>query len=98
MPASPGTSSSTISISRQSSHSIATTTPKSTVRPTSISNSTCVYSCLTASVSLVMRLTSWPVMARSKNAIGSRSTWPYTLSRSRRTERVASPARRTSWK
>ena len=55
---------------------MATMTPKSTVSPTSTSKSTCVYSRFTASVSLVIRLTSWPVMARSKNAIGRRSTWP----------------------
>ena len=34
-------------------------------------------------------------MARSKKLIGNRSTWPYTLSRSRCTERVASPASRS---
>ena len=42
---------------------MATTTPPSTVSPTSTSKSTCVYRRLTASVSLVMRLTSAPVGA-----------------------------------
>ena len=63
----------------------------------SITNSTCTYSDFTASVSLVTRLTSWPVMAPSKKRIGSRSTWPYTCSRMRCTARIASPASRTSW-
>jgi len=62
----------------------------------SITNSTCTYSDFTASVSLVTRLTSCPVMAPSKKRIGSRSTCPYTDSRMRCTERMARPARRTS--
>jgi hypothetical protein len=51
---------------------------------------------LTASVSLVTRLTSWPVMALSKKAMGRASTWAYTRSRSRSTERRATPAIRDS--
>ena len=93
-----GTSSATINISRQFSQAIITSMLPSITRLSSMTNSSCTYSDLTASVSLVTRLTSWPVMARSKNAIGRRSTWPYTLTRMRCTERIATPDRRTNWK
>ena len=92
-----GNSAATTSISRQSSQSIATIVPASTIRLSSITNSTCTYSVFTASVSLVTRLTSWPVIARSKKLIGRRSTCRYTSSRTRCTERIATPASRVSW-
>ena len=44
----------------------------------------------------VTRLTSWPVIARSKKLIGRRNTWPYTFSRMRCTDRIARPASRVS--
>jgi hypothetical protein len=97
MPNTAGTSSATISISRQSSQAITAIMPTRVMTLSSITNSTCTYSDFTASVSLVTRLTSWPVMAPSKKRIGSRSTWPYTCSRMRCTARIASPASRTSW-
>ncbi len=76
MPTTAGTRASTTSIRRQSSQAMAIMVPTSTMLESSITNSTWMYRVLTASVSLVTRLTSWPVMARSKKAIGRRSTWP----------------------
>lgn len=91
-----GNSSRVTSISRQSSQAIAASAPSTTMLLLRMTNSACTYSALTDSVSLVTRLTSWPVMALSKKAIGSRITWPYTRSRSRSTARIATPAKRTS--
>ena len=76
MPTTAGTSSATMAIRRQFSSAIVSNIVASMITLSSITNSSCTYSALTASVSLVTRLTSAPVMARSKNAIGSRSTWP----------------------
>jgi hypothetical protein len=88
-----GTKVATISISRQSSTAMVTSSAVSVIRLSSITNNSCTYSVFTASVSLVTRLTNCPVMARSKNAIGRRITWPYTCSRMRCTLRMATPAR-----
>ena len=66
MPTTAGTSSATISIRRQFSSAIVTSIVASMMALSSITNSSCTYSVLTASVSLVTRLTSCPVMARSK--------------------------------
>ena len=71
-----GSKAATISISRQFSSAIVAIIAVSMIALSSITNSSCTYSVLTASVSLVTRLTNWPVIARSKNDIGSRSTWP----------------------
>ena len=66
MPATAGISSATISISRQSSSAMATSVVASMITLSSMTNSSCTYSVFTASVSLVMRLTRAPPMARSK--------------------------------
>ena len=66
MPTTAGTSSATTSIKRQAKKAIVTSTVASMMPLSSITNISCKYSVLTASVSLVTRLTSWPVMARSK--------------------------------
>ena len=49
--------------------------PEPTPAIDAMTKSTCTYSVFTASVSLVTRLTSCPVMAWSKKLMGSRSTW-----------------------
>jgi hypothetical protein len=76
MPSTAGTRASTISIRCQFSQAMAIEVPVKTMPLSRITNSTWMYRVLTASVSLVTRETSWPVMARSKKAIGRRSTWP----------------------
>ncbi|CDW74519.1 UNKNOWN [Stylonychia lemnae] len=89
---------STISIKRHSSKAIAVRAPRTTMELSSMTNNTCTYRFLTDSVSFVTRLTSCPVIALSKKAMGRRSTCPYTCSRKRRTERMATPASRVSCK
>ena len=69
-----GSRASTISIRRQSRKAMAAMVPIRTMELSRMTNSTCTYSDFTASVSLVTRLTSCPVMARSKKAMGRRST------------------------
>ena len=61
-----GTSSKATAIKRQSSSAIAPKVMASMIRLSSITNSICTYSALTASVSLVMRPTNWPLIVRSK--------------------------------
>ena len=64
------------SASRQSSQKSTPTMPRSSITSPNTDTSPAVNSSLSASTSVVTRVTSRPIGLRSKNATGSRCRWP----------------------